>query len=263
AVSTSSAASPVPVSVQEIPLSKISESKTNPRRQFDETKLAELADNIMQYGVLQAILVRPINKADGFEVVAGTRRYRASKLAGRETIPATVRELTDTQCLELQLIENLQRSDVHELDEAQGYAAQSPPFERLVVHSVSGSRGISMPRLREPTPSDFSGPPLPVAPPAVPKSTSRRMRMLITKDNVVKTIGWRETYLSKDQSVDVAVHRSVSTVTTRPWTIPIEGLLHVVDHQAIDLGNLQRPDLTSKQGSVRYRQPEDLCLRDA
>jgi len=58
--------------------------------------------------VLQAILVRPIGTADSFEVVAGTRRYRASKLAGRETIPATVRELTDTQCLELQLIENLQ-----------------------------------------------------------------------------------------------------------------------------------------------------------
>ena len=55
--------------------------------------------------------------------MAGARRYRASKLAGRETIPASVRELTDTQCLELQLIENLQRADVHELDEARGYAA--------------------------------------------------------------------------------------------------------------------------------------------
>jgi ParB family chromosome partitioning protein len=54
--------------------------------------------------------------------VAGARRYRASKLAGRETISASVRELTDTQCLELQLIENLHRADVHELDEARGYA---------------------------------------------------------------------------------------------------------------------------------------------
>lgn len=144
AVSTTKAASPVPVSVQEIPLSKISESKTNPRRQFDETKLAELADNIRQYGVLQAILVRPIGAADGFEVVAGTRRYRASKLAGRETIPATVRELTDTQCLELQLIENLQRSDVHELDEAQGYAAliQLQP-ENYTVETIATKVGRS------------------------------------------------------------------------------------------------------------------------
>ncbi|MGB6875871.1 MAG: ParB/RepB/Spo0J family partition protein [Candidatus Acidiferrales bacterium] len=135
---------PVLVSVQEIPLSKISESKTNPRRQFDETKLAELADNIKQYGVLQAILVRPIGEADSFEVVAGTRRYRASKLAGRETIPATVRELTDTQCLELQLIENLQRSDVHELDEAQGYAAlmQLQP-ENYTVETIATKVGRS------------------------------------------------------------------------------------------------------------------------
>jgi ParB family chromosome partitioning protein len=120
--------SPVPsaiFSVREIPLDKICESKTNPRREFDETKLEELADSIRQHGVLQAIVVRPRPEsgADVYELVAGTRRYRASKLVGRETIPANVRELTDTQCLELQLIENLQRSDIHELDEAQGYAA--------------------------------------------------------------------------------------------------------------------------------------------
>src|SRR6266704_3355542 len=101
------------------------ESKTNPRRTFDEAKLAELAGNIRQHGVLQPVLVRPLpDGKDGFfELVAGARRYRASKLAGRESIPATIRELTDTECLELQLIENLQRADVHELDEARGYAA--------------------------------------------------------------------------------------------------------------------------------------------
>jgi len=113
------------VSVREIPLSLIRESKTNPRRQFDETKLAELADSIRLHGVLQPILVRPLpeGEAAAFELVAGARRYRASKLAGQEFIPATIRELTNTECLELQLIENLQRADVHELDEARGYAA--------------------------------------------------------------------------------------------------------------------------------------------
>jgi ParB family chromosome partitioning protein len=111
--------------VQDIPLNRIRESKTNPRRQFDEVKLAELADNIRQHGVLQPVLVRPIpdGEPETYELVAGARRFRASKLAKRETIPASVRELTDTQCLELQLIENLQRADVHELDEARGYAA--------------------------------------------------------------------------------------------------------------------------------------------
>jgi ParB family transcriptional regulator, chromosome partitioning protein len=111
--------------MKDIPLLQIHESKTNPRRQFDESKLAELADNIRQHGVLQPVLVRPLpeGRTGFYELVAGARRYRASKLAGQETIPATVRELTDTQCLELQLIENLQRADVHELDEARGYAA--------------------------------------------------------------------------------------------------------------------------------------------
>ncbi len=110
--------------VQDIPLSRIRESKTNPRRQFDETKLAELADNIRQHGVLQPVLVRPLpdGEPDTYELVAGARRFRASKLAERESIHASIRELTDMQCLELQLIENLQRADVHELDEARGYA---------------------------------------------------------------------------------------------------------------------------------------------
>jgi ParB family transcriptional regulator, chromosome partitioning protein len=125
AVNASNVSPPVVSSVQDIPLNRIQESKTNPRRQFDETKLAELAGNIRQHGVLQPILARPLpgGEAGFYELVAGARRYRASRLAGRETVPATIRELTDTQCLELQLVENLQRADVHELDEARGYAA--------------------------------------------------------------------------------------------------------------------------------------------
>ncbi len=116
---------PVVSSIQDIPLGKIRESKTNPRRFFDEAKLAELADNIKQHGVLQPVLLRPLpnGEAGTYELVAGARRYRASKLAKQESIPATVRELTDAQALELQVIENVQRVDVHPLDEAQGYAA--------------------------------------------------------------------------------------------------------------------------------------------
>lgn len=125
-VASATKAVPPPVSsIQDIPIAKIRESKTNPRRFFDEVKLAELADNIRQHGVLQPILLRPLpeGEAGTFELVAGTRRYRAAKLAKRESIPATVRDLTDAQALELQVIENVQRVDVHPLDEAQGYAA--------------------------------------------------------------------------------------------------------------------------------------------
>jgi ParB family transcriptional regulator, chromosome partitioning protein len=96
-------------------------------RAFSATKLrtTQNADNIRQHGVLQPILLRPLpdGEAGMYELVAGARRFRASKLAKRESIPATVRELTDAQALELQVIENVQRVDVHPLDEAQGYAA--------------------------------------------------------------------------------------------------------------------------------------------
>ena len=93
--------------VRDVPLDKIHKSKTNPRTHFDEGALTELAVNIKQHGVLQPVLVRPrpIGASDSYELVGGTRRYRASKLAKRESIPATVRELTDAQALELQVIE--------------------------------------------------------------------------------------------------------------------------------------------------------------
>lgn len=123
-VHTNEEAARAGVLLLEIPLDKISESKRNPRTQFDEKKLAELADDIKQHGVLEPVLVRPLTngKVGTYELVFGARRYRASKLAKRETIPATVRELTDAECLELQLVENVQRADTHELDEGQGYA---------------------------------------------------------------------------------------------------------------------------------------------
>jgi len=133
-------------SIQDIPLERIRESKTNPRSQFDQAKLAELAENIRQHGVLQPVLVRPLPQgaAGNYELVAGARRYRASKLAGRESIPATVRELTDAQALELQVVENVQRVDVHPLDEAQGYAAliELQP-DTYTVESISSRVGRS------------------------------------------------------------------------------------------------------------------------
>ncbi len=109
--------------VQDIPLDRIRESNSNPRRAFDERKLKELAENIRLHGVLQAILVRPAPDGTGgtYELVAGACRFRASKLADKDTIPATVRNLTDAECREIQLIENLQRADIHELDEGIGF----------------------------------------------------------------------------------------------------------------------------------------------
>lgn len=108
---------------QWIPLAKLTPSPLNHRKHFDKAKLDELAESIKVQGVIQPILVRPLDGDGTFEVVAGERRYRAAKLAALPDVPAIVRELTDAQALELQVIENGQRVDVHPLEEAEGYEA--------------------------------------------------------------------------------------------------------------------------------------------
>jgi ParB family transcriptional regulator, chromosome partitioning protein len=108
------------VLVEEIPLDQIQPSKVNPRRRKDEKALTELAESIKARGVLQPILVRPRNEG-GYEIVCGERRYEASRTAGKEEIPARVVHLSDSEALELAVIENIQRESVHELDEALGY----------------------------------------------------------------------------------------------------------------------------------------------
>lgn len=105
-------------------------SPTNPRKHFDEAKLQELSSSIKVHGVLQPLLVRVALQDDGhgavenkgkFEVIAGERRYRAAKLAGIDQVPVMIRNLSDTDVLHAQVIENLQRDDLHELEEAEGY----------------------------------------------------------------------------------------------------------------------------------------------
>lgn len=109
--------------VEHILLDDLRESPTNPRTHYDATALQELADTIKAVGVMQPILVRPISGAISYEIIFGHRRARAARLAGRETIIALVRTLTDAQCAQLQAIENVQRKDLTPLDEALGYAA--------------------------------------------------------------------------------------------------------------------------------------------
>jgi ParB family chromosome partitioning protein len=105
----------------EIPLSLLTESLTNPRRQFHEDFLKGLAATIRNNGVLSPLLVRP--KHDRFEIVFGAQRFRAAKMAEKETVPVTIREMSDAEVLEAQLIENLQRDAVHPMEEAQGFKA--------------------------------------------------------------------------------------------------------------------------------------------
>lgn len=92
----------------------------NPRKDFREDELAELAESIRQKGLVQPIVVRP-DPNGGFEIVAGERRWRASQMAGLHQIPVIVRELSDQETLELAIIENVQRSDLNAIEEAGGY----------------------------------------------------------------------------------------------------------------------------------------------
>lgn len=105
-----------------VPISQVRSSALNPRKDFRDEELAELADSIRTKGLVQPIVVRPSQQAAGeFEIVAGERRWRASLKAGIHTVPVIVRELTDKEMLELAIIENVQRQDLNAIEEATGY----------------------------------------------------------------------------------------------------------------------------------------------
>lgn len=106
-------------SVVELELEKVFPNPDQPRKTFDEDKLIDLAESIKEHGVLQPILVAP--RDDKYMIIAGERRYRASKRAGLKTIPALVRELDEEKVMELALIENVQRDDLSPIEEARAY----------------------------------------------------------------------------------------------------------------------------------------------
>src|ERR1700720_4609551 len=90
--------------------------------EYRDLPMEELAQSFRSRGVLEPLLVRPV-EPERFEIVAGSRRYRAARIAELQTVPARVREMTDAEALEVQCIENLQREDIHPLEEAQGFRA--------------------------------------------------------------------------------------------------------------------------------------------
>lgn len=123
-------------------IADIEPNRDQPRKEFDEQALAELSQSIMQHGVLQPILVRPL-PLGGYQIVAGERRYRASRMAGLTEIPAVIRELSDNETMELALIENLQREDLSPIEEAKGYKTLIDTYsmsQEQVAQTVGKSR---------------------------------------------------------------------------------------------------------------------------
>ncbi|MFW6027329.1 MAG: ParB/RepB/Spo0J family partition protein [bacterium] len=118
-----------PQGAQDVPVEYLEPNPFQPRRSFREEELDTLAASVREKGVLQPIIVRPVpGKTNAFQIIAGERRWRAAQKARRHTVPVIVRELTDTEALEIALIENVQRTDLNPIEEAAGYQALIKQF---------------------------------------------------------------------------------------------------------------------------------------
>ena len=124
-----------------VKIAKVEPNRDQPRKNFDEDALQELADSIKQFGLLQPILVQ--DKKDYYEIIAGERRWRAAKLAGLKEIPVIIRNYTKQEIVEISLIENIQREDLNPIEEAQAYKRLLTEFnlkQDEVAERVSKSR---------------------------------------------------------------------------------------------------------------------------
>lgn len=132
-----------------VSIEKIHPNPNQPRTHFNETELEELSESIREHGVLQPLLVR--RKGDEFEIIAGERRYQASKIAGLSELPVIIKDVDDQKMLELALIENLQRSDLNPIEEAKGYRQlikASGMTQEALSKAVSKSRSAITNSLR-------------------------------------------------------------------------------------------------------------------
>jgi ParB family chromosome partitioning protein len=120
-----------PRAQRKVPIEFIKPNPRNPRRDFSDAELGELAGSIKQHGVIQPIVVRPVKGAqDRYEIIAGERRWRASQIAGLHEVPIVPVDVSDSDALEIMIIENVQREDLNAMEEAQGYHALSNEFKR-------------------------------------------------------------------------------------------------------------------------------------
>jgi ParB family transcriptional regulator, chromosome partitioning protein len=126
-----------------LPISELHPSGRNPRKTFDETELADLANSIRSRGLVQPIIARPDRERGGYEIVAGERRWRAAQRASMHNVTVIVRELSDQEAAEYALIENVQRADLNAIEEAGGYQELIEKFsytQEQIAHAVGKSR---------------------------------------------------------------------------------------------------------------------------
>lgn len=134
---------------QKVKITQIEPNKSQPRKQFDEDTLQELADSIKQYGVLEPLIVT--KKGKFYEIIAGERRWRAARLAGVKEVPVVIREYTDREIMEISLIENIQREDLNPIEEALAYESLINEYsltQEEVAEKVSKNRSTIANSLR-------------------------------------------------------------------------------------------------------------------
>lgn len=134
---------------QKVKITQIEPNKSQPRKQFDEDALQELADSIKQYGVLEPLIVT--KKGKFYEIIAGERRWRAARLAGVKEVPVVIREYTDREIMEISLIENIQREDLNPIEEALAYESLINEYsltQEEVAKKVSKNRSTIANSLR-------------------------------------------------------------------------------------------------------------------
>ena len=124
-------------------ISEIEPNRNQPRKEFDQGSLEQLADSIREHGIIQPLVVRP-SSSGTYQIVAGERRYRAARMAGLTEVPVLIRELSDRETMELELIENLQREDLNPVEEALGYRELMETYD-FTQETVSKSVGKSRP----------------------------------------------------------------------------------------------------------------------
>ena len=128
-----------------LPIAQVEPGLNQPRKQFDETALNDLADSIREHGIIQPLSVRRLSSGY-YQIIAGERRWRAAKLAGLTEVPAVIMEADDRKVMELGLIENLQREDLNPMEEADGYLALKEEFG-LTQEEIAQRMGKSRPAI--------------------------------------------------------------------------------------------------------------------
>lgn len=129
--------------LRELPIELVQSNTLNPRKIFNEEDLDDLVRSVAEKGILQPVVVRPVNDGQNYQIVAGERRWRAAQKAGLHQIPALVRELSDKEVLEIALIENVQRADLNPVEEAHGYQQLIDQFDytqQQLAESIGKSR---------------------------------------------------------------------------------------------------------------------------